>query len=77
MSNRKLVKSSNIDDILSVLMRIHPIPLKFARDPEKYGRSRNIVGIDAFLNSYASSDLPSSLIRNTYFAKRGQNINLV
>lgn len=66
----KVIPSSNAGDILHCLMRLHPIPPQFSHQPEKYWKSRGIAGLDEFVKAYAESNLPASLIRNSWFAKR-------
>lgn len=66
----KVIHSSNMGDILTCLMRLHPVPPQFSHQPEKYWRNRGIHGLDEFVIAFAESNLPASLIRNVWFVKR-------
>ena len=66
----KVIPSSNMGDVLNCLMRLHPVPPQFIRQPEKYWKSRGVTGLDDFVMAFSESNLPASLIRNSWFAKR-------
>jgi hypothetical protein len=65
--NGNQIPGSNIGDVLHVLMRSSGNP-PGCSNLSAYWKRRNIVGLQAFLTAYSLSSLPSSLIRNAFFA---------
>lgn len=63
-----LISSSHIGDIIFAVNRPNSAP-PGVKDLRRYWRVKNISGLEPFLRAFASTSLPASLLRNSYFVQ--------